>query len=430
MNLQTRSGALFSLSHCWLALSIVGLGLGGCANKEKNEVRKPITSLYSVRDPQFRRSVESLLGPSLLPGNRTTMLLNGDQIFPAMLSAIRGARRTINFETYVYWSGGIGHEFANAFAERARAGVQVRAILDWQGSLTMSAADRKTMHDAGVQIVSYNPLRWYDPRRLNNRTHRKLLIVDGKIGFTGGVGIADLWLGHAEDSDHWRDTHYRIEGPAVAQLQGVFMDNWIKSCGEVLHGNDFFPPLRRAGNILAGATKSSPGRGNPNMRLLFLLSLASARHSIKIESPYFVPDKLLVQELIAARKRGVLIQVIAPGRQIDSKITRATSRAGWGPLLEAGVEINEYKHTMIHAKLLIIDDLWVSVGSSNFDNRSMRLNDEANLNVLDQTFAQKHSAIFRNDLTNSRRISFQEWEKRPLTEKVLTPVWELVKPEL
>lgn len=402
----------------------------GCAGPERNEVREPIASLSPVRSPEFRRSFESLLGSSLLPGNRATTLLNGDQIFPALLTAIREARDTINFETYVYWSGDIGHAFAGALAERARAGVQVRAILDWQGAATMSSADRTLMTEAGVQIVAFNPLRWYDPRRLNNRTHRKLLIVDGRIGFTGGVGIADHWQGHAQGPLHWRDTHYRIEGPAVAQIQGVFMDNWIKSRGEVLHGDRFFPPLPRVGHVVAGMIKSAPGRGNPNMRLLFLLSIASARHSLQIESPYFVPDSLLVRELLAARSRGVRVQVITPGQHMDSQITRATSRAEWGPLLEAGVEMHEYATTMIHAKLLIVDDLWVSVGSSNFDDRSMRLNDEANLNVLDAGFARQHRAIFARDLTQSRPITHAEWLRRPLLEKVMTPVWQLIKPEL
>ncbi len=409
---------------------LIALVLTGCSGTDRNEVREPIGARYSVSDPQFRRSFEALLGPSLLAGNRTTTLLNGDQIFPAMLSGVRAARRSINFETYVYWSGEIGHQFADALAERARAGVEVRAILDWQGTATMSGADRSLMTDAGVQLVSYNPIKWYDPRRLNNRTHRKLLIIDGKIGFTGGVGIADLWLGNATDPDHWRDSHYRLEGPAVAQLQGVFLDNWIKSRGEVLHGDAFFPRLQRAGNVLAAATKSSPGRGNPNMRLLFLLSIASARKSIKIESPYFVPDPLLTKELVAATQRGVRVQVIAPGKYIDSKITRATSRSVWGPLLTAGIEIREYQPTMIHAKLLIIDDLWVSVGSSNFDDRSMRLNDEANLSVLDRNFARQQDINFQRDLSQSRRITLEEWERRPVFEKIMAPVWQLARPEL
>lgn len=415
----------------WRALLVCLLAgvSGGCATGRK-EVKEPIAPLYSVRDPQFRRGVQALAMPALVPGNRVTTLQNGDAIFPAMLRAVRGARRTINFETYIYWSGEIGHQFAQALAERARAGVQVRLILDWQGSARMSGEDRSLLESSGAQIVAFNPLRWYDPRRVNNRTHRKLLVIDGRIGFTGGVGIADVWTGHAQDAGHWRDTHYRIEGPAVAQLQGAFMDNWIKSRGEVLHGDLHFPALPAVGPALAGVTRSSPGRGNPVMRMLFLYSLAGARQTIKIASPYFVPDALLVRELVDARRRGVRVQVITPGRHIDSKLTRATSRAVWGPLLEAGVEIHEYRGTMMHGKLLLVDDYWCSVGSSNFDARSMRLNDEANLNVLDAAFAREQAAMFARDLAHSRRISLEEWRRRPLGEKLMTPIYELTKPQL
>lgn len=417
-------------THCRvLAFGLCLFGLTACATGKK-EVREPISHLYSVRDPQFRRGVQSYSTPALVPGNRVKALLNGDRIFPSMLQAVRSARRSINFETYIYWSGQIGEQFASALAERARAGVQVRLILDWQGSLKMSAENRSLLEQSGAQIVSFNPLRWYDPRRVNNRTHRKLLIVDGRIGFTGGVGIADVWLGNADSSDHWRDTHYRVEGPVVAQLQSAFMDNWVKSRGEVLHGDLHFPALAPAGSALAGVARGSPGRGNPNMRLLFLYSIAGARQSIKIETPYFVPDPLLSQSLILARQRGVRVQVIAPGRHIDSKITRATSRAVWGPLLEAGVEIHEFRGTMIHSKLLIVDDFWVSVGSANFDSRSMRLNDEANLNVLDAGFAREQAAMFARDLARTRRITLEEWERRPLGEKLMTPVYELIKPQL
>ena len=415
-----------SLSCCLLAV-----GSPGCAlQNEKSEVRLPITSQYSVRTPEFRRSVEALLGTSLLPGNRITPLLNGNEIFPAMLSAIRGARRTINFETYVYWSGDIGHQLAQALSERAGAGVQVRAILDWQGTARMSAADKSKLQDAGVQIVSYHPLQWWDVSRINNRTHRKLLIVDGTIGFTGGVGIADQWKGNARTPAEWRDTHYRIDGPAVAQLQAAFMDNWIKARGEVLHGDLFFPRLNPAGSALAQAIKSSPGLGNQTMRLMFMLAIAGAQTSIKVENPYFIPDRLLVKELVAACERGVRVEVIVPGGNIDSKITRAASRSGWEPLLRAGVKIYEYQPTMIHAKLLIVDEAWVSVGSSNFDYRSMRLNDETNVNVLDRAFAANQTAMFERDKARAKLVELSTWLKRPLTEKISAPLWETFRLEL
>ena len=314
------------------ALASALLLLPACAPQPKNQVTKPVASLYGVHDPQFRRSMEGLLGVSMVAGNRTVTLVNGREIFPAMLSAIRAARHTINFETYIYWNGDIGHRFAEAFAERARAGVEVRVILDWQGSSRLSRADAALMENAGVVIVRFNPLKWYDIRRINNRTHRKLLIVDGRVGFTGGVGISDEWQGNAEDPEHWRDNHYRMTGPAVIQLQSVFMDNWIKARGEVLHGDKFFPPLPppgRGGEV-AQAFPSSPGLGNPAMRLMFLLSLASAKRSIQIENPYFIPGKFLTDSLLEARRRGVRIEVIVPGKYIDSKLAPAPPRAPFG----------------------------------------------------------------------------------------------------
>ena len=405
--------------------------LSGCSIQgEKNEIHTPVIAKYSVQQPEFRRTTDALLGANLLPGNRVEPLQNGRQIFPAMLAAIARAKQTINFETYTYWSGDVGHEFAVALAQRARSGVRVRCIFDWEGTARMSIGDRNLLRDAGVEVVSYHPLQWWDVRRFNNRTHRKLLIVDGRIGFIGGVGIADPWQGDARNRDEWRDTHYRVEGPVVAQVQAAFMDNWIKSKGEVLHGNEFFPSLAHVGSVWAQAVKSSPGVGNQTMRLTFLLAIASAAKSIRVENPYFVPDKLLVEELLEARRRGVTVEFIVPGPAIDSKITRATSRSGWGPLLEAGVKIYEYEPTMIHSKLLIVDGAWVSIGSSNFDYRSMRLNDEANLNVLDRAFAQKEIAVFERDKQRARLVDYAAWSHRPLTEKLATPFWEAVRPEL
>ncbi len=407
------------------------LTLSGCGTvTEKNQIRQPIEHLYSVRDPQFRRSVEVLAGPAMVGGNRTTTLVNGDQIFPSMLAAIRNARRTINFETYIYWKGRAGDEFAQALAERARAGVKVRVILDWQGARKTGGDEDRLMKEAGVEIARYHPLSWYDVRRVNNRTHRKLLVVDGKTGFIGGVGIADLWLGNADAKEHWRDSHYRVEGPVVAELQAAFMDNWLKTKGEFLHGDGVLPRLSAVGDETAQAFKSSPGLGYPIMRSMFLLSFAAAEKSIVIESPYFVPDDLMIDELIAARRRGVRVQVIVPGRNIDAKVTRRASRSRWGRLLEAGLEMYEYQPTMIHCKLLIVDGLWTSVGSSNLDNRSMRLNDEANLNVLDAGFAGEQAAVFERDKARSRRVTLEEWRHRSLYEKLTTPVRDTFVQEL
>ncbi|HVT05183.1 MAG TPA: phospholipase D-like domain-containing protein, partial [Thermoanaerobaculia bacterium] len=238
------------------------------------------------------------------------------------------------------------------------------------------------------------------------------------IGFTGGVGIADKWLGNAEDTDHWRDSHYRIEGPAVAQMQAAFMDNWMKTAGSVLHGDDYFPPLHPAGSQLAQVFKSSASEGSESARLMYLMSITCAVRTVRIANSYFVPDDLSVETLVAARKRGVAVQVIVPGEHIDAEVTRKASKSRWGPLLEAGVEIYEYRPTMYHCKAMIIDEIWVSVGSTNFDSRSFRLNDEANLNVLDATFARRQVEIFEDDLKHSRRMTHAEWKRRPLLERV------------
>ena len=384
---------------------------------EKKVDVKP-THLYAAADPQFLRTMSVLLGPPLIDGNRVETLLNGDQIFPSMLQAIEGATQTINFETYIYWSGEVGRRFADALAKRARAGVKVNVLVDWVGSQKMDDDSIETMKQAGVDIRKYRPLRWYNLGRINNRTHRKLLVTDGRVGFTGGVGIADAWSGDAEDPQHWRDNHYRIEGPAVAQMQSAFMDNWTKVSGSVLHGDEYFPLQRTAGNQHAQVFQSSSEGGSESMHLMYLLSIAAAVRTIDLAMAYFVPDEVTSAALISAMKRGVRVRLILPGKHIDAEFVRSASRASWGPLLQAGALIYEYQPTMYHVKLLIVDGVWSSVGSTNFDARSFRLNDEANLNVYDEPFAQMQTDSFNADLAKSRRISYEQWKARPWQEKL------------
>ena len=400
-----------------IAMTIVVILLVLNLSSGEKKIKHEIQALYAVEDPQFLRSMGSLLGPAILPGNRITTLLNGDQIFPAMLEAIRGAKETIAFETYIYWSGQIGQEFADALSERARAGVKVHVLLDWVGSGKAKKEYIDKMKAAGVEVEKYHPLHWYNVARVNNRTHRKILVVDGKIGFTGGVGIADKWSGNAQDPDHWRDSHFRLEGPAVAQMQSAFMDNWMKTRSKVLHGEEYFPKLAPAGSSLAQVFRSSPREGSDSVRLMYLLSIASARRRVLVANSYFVPDDLAIETFVDARRRGVAIQIIVPGTKIDSEISRKASRSRWGKLLEAGVEIYEYQPTMFHCKVMVVDDLWVSVGSTNFDNRSFRLNDEANLDVFDADFAREQLEIFEQDKERSHRVTLDEWKHRPLLEK-------------
>ena len=396
----------------------------------ERRIEQRIERQYTTGSPQFYRSLGVLLGPPTLSGNRVVDLQNGDEIFPAMLAAIRAARRTISFETYIYWSGDIGRAFADALAERARKGVRVHVLLDWVGSQKIDDALLDEMRSAGVEIELYRPLHWYHLARLNNRTHRKLLVVDGRVGFTGGVGIADKWSGHAEDPDHWRDSHYRIEGPAVAQMQATFLDNWTKVTGVVLHGDDYFPAIEAGGDVRAQMFSSSPEGGAESMQLMYLLAITAAGKTIDLASSYFVPDPLTINALAEAMKRGVRFRLIVPGPIIDTDLVRRASRSTWGPLLEAGAQIHEYQPTMYHCKVMIVDGLLVSVGSTNFDTRSFRLNDEANLNVYDTAFAARQIDAFERDLAQSRRVTLAEWRSRPWHEKVIEHAAALLSPQL
>jgi cardiolipin synthase len=392
----------------------------------EKQIERDISHRYAIGDPQFRREMSVLLGPSVLPGNHVVDFQNGDEIFPAMLDAIRSAEKTITFETYIYWSGEIGKEFADALTERARAGVKVHVTIDWAGSIKMEDALLEEMEEAGVLVQQYRPLHWYSIVRMNNRTHRKLLVVDGKVGFTGGIGIADQWQGHAQDPDHWRESHFRVEGPAVAQIQAAFNDNWIKTTGTLLNGPDYFPVLEPAGDMLAHLFIASPAGGSESMHLMYLMAIAAAEHSIDLTASYFVPDELIIQALMAARRRGVRIRVLLPGEHIDSMTVKLASKASWGKLLQSGVEIHEYEPTMIHVKLLVVDRELVSVGSTNFDIRSFRLNDEASLNIYHRGFAAHMTEIFERDLLQSKRYTYALWKQRPLgmkfAEKVVWPI--------
>lgn len=396
----------------------------------ENHVQQEIPRLYSTEDAQFQRSLGVMLGPPVIDGNRFSALINGDQIFPKMLEAIRGAKETILFETYIYWSGDIGQQFADALAERARAGVKVHVLLDWVGSSKIEDAYLDAMKQAGVEVKLYRPLRWYNLGRINNRTHRKLLVIDGRIGFTGGVGIATQWTGNAEDPQHWRDSHFMAEGPVVAQMQAVALDNWKKTTGKVLHGPEYFPAISSVGSGKAQMFSSSPSGGSESMHLMYLLAITAAKESIQLSISYFVPDDMAKKALTDAVKRGVKVQIIVPGKHIDTKIVRRSSRGMWGELLEAGVEIHEYQPTMFHCKVMIVDRLLTSVGSTNFDDRSFRLNDEANLNIYDNDFARRQIAVFEQDLKNSHRITFAQWKNRPLSEKILERSAALLGPLL
>ncbi|MES2877884.1 MAG: phospholipase D-like domain-containing protein [Pseudomonadota bacterium] len=412
---MTRGTAKLVAGSVGLTL-LVGFVAFNLMSGEK-KIERRIERLYSLEDPRFAQELGVLLGPPFVEGNRHQVLRNGDEIFPAMLAAIRSGKTSINFETYIYWSGAIGQQFADALAERSRQGVKVHVLLDWVGSAKVEQHLIDQMEAAGVQIRKFHPPHWSHLGRLNNRTHRKLLVVDGRVAFTGGVGIAPQWTGHAQDPEHWRDTHFQVEGPVVAQIQSVFLDNWIKVTGDVLHGPDYFPALPPVGTARAQVFSSSPTGGSESMQLMYLLAITAASRSIDLSASYFVPDDLAIQALVEAMQRGVRLRIVVPGKHIDSDAVRSASRAKWGPLLLAGAVIAEYQPTMFHCKVMVVDGLLVSVGSTNFDNRSFRLNDEATLNIIDADFGRQQTAIFESDLANSKVVDYAQWKDRPLGEK-------------
>lgn len=393
----------------------------------EKKIKHRIAQRYGISDPQFERAMSQLLGPPVVGGNRVTPLRNGVEIFPAMLGAIGRAERTITFETFVYWSGEIADRFAEALASKARAGVKVHVLIDGFGCDCTKGQAIRTMREAGVQLELYHMTSF---ARTNHRTHRKLLVVDGKVGFTGGVGISDLWDGDADSPEHYRDSHYRVEGPVVAQMQAAFLDNWMKTRAVVLHGEEYFPKLEPAGPRHCQMFKSSPMEGSESARLMYLLSIAAAERSIKVGNAYFIPDDLTTQTLIEAVERGVAVEVLLPGPNQDSMLVRAASRHRWGRLLKGGVRIFEYQPTMYHCKCMMIDGLWTSVGSANFDNRSFRINDEANLNVIGEDFTAEEERQFEEDKRRSVEVTYDEWRRRPVIQRVAGGAAALLRSQL
>lgn len=413
MQKSTRS-QLITIGITAIASSLVTMFIKNFISGEK-KIRKRIPRRYAIDDPQFERSMSQLLGPPILGGNKITRLENGVNIFPAMLAGIARAQTTICFETYIYWCGETAERFSRALAEKAREGVKVHVLIDGMGCDCVEGESLRRMREAGVEVEVYH---LQSLTKVNQRTHRKLLVIDGRQGFTGGVGIGDPWLGNADAPDRWRDTHYQVDGPAVAQFQAAFMDNWMKTHATVLHGDAYFPFIEEQGPHRCQMFKSSPMEGSESARLMYLLSITAAEKSLRVGNAYFIPDDLVTEALITAVRRGVAVEILVPGEHLDSRLVRGASRHRWGRLLQNGVRIFEYQPTMYHCKTMIIDELWVSVGSANFDNRSFRLNDEANLNVFDREFARAESAAFEKDIHRSREISWDEWKAQPIIQKI------------
>jgi cardiolipin synthase len=390
------------------------------------EVRYVLPHAFDVRDPAFLPSAHALSNPSPTDGNRIEILENGVEIFPAMLSAIAAAEKTINLESYIFWSGEIASRFREALSERARAGVQVRILLDGIGSSSkLDDDDVKVMQQAGCMVEFFHPLRPWMLDAINNRTHRRIMVVDGRIGFTGGAGIADVWLGNADSPNRWRESHLRVEGPVVAELQAAFQENWAEVRGEALVGADFYPRVERSGSARSQVIQSTARSTSSATKLLYAVSIASATERLWISNSYFLPDAESIELLIAAARRGVDVKVIVPGKINDVPATKAAGRSGFGELLRGGVKIFEYQPTMFHPKSMVVDGLFSTIGSTNFDNRSFRLNDELNLSVYDRDFAGAMEESFQRDLQKSRPYTYEQWRDRGVvqrfTEWVLVP---------
>jgi len=366
----------------------------------------------------FLLLLASLVDAAINRTGRLEVFTNGPAFYPAIINAFRSAQHSINLEAYVFMKSEIARQYVEVLAERARAGVQVNLVLDAFGS--MGAPDNffAPLLKAGGRVVRYNRLTWYHLLRMDNRTHRELVIVDGKTGFIGGAGVSDWWFTGTNGKPRWRDDMVRVEGETVANLQATFAENWLQAAGELIVGSAYFPDLECPDPTTALVINSTPTvGGSTRARILMQLLIASATRHVAITTPYFVPDKTLKLELCRAIERGVKVQILVPGNKNNHFLTRSTSRGTYGELLKVGAELYEYQPSMIHAKVLIVDELWAVVGSTNFDNRSFGINDEVNLAVRDSTVAQRLGADFTADLQCSQRISLEEWRHRPLTER-------------
>jgi len=319
---------------------------------------------------------------------------------------------SITIEAYIYWEGEIGRAFAKALADRAKSGVRVKILLDAVGSSSIGDDILEILENGGCQIAWYNPIKWYSIGRFNNRTHRKSLILDGRVGFTGGAGIADQWLGHAQDSEHWRDTQIRIEGPAVTPLQTGFAQNWLERTKELVSGPMYYPELAASGPHLALTLMSTPVTGASTARTMYYLSIVCARRSIWLANPYFVPDAPAIDTLIEAKRRGVDVKIMVSGMNNDNWLSRQNSTRLYGRLLDAGIEIYEYQTTLLHQKTMVVDGVWATVGTTNFDSRSFAHNEETNVCFYDEPLVERMEATFREDLKACRRVELHAWRRR------------------
>jgi cardiolipin synthase len=402
---------LASVTGCSAALVIA---LSACAHIQPPLVLPQV----AVGDPAFAPTMEAYTNATLSSGNRVDLLLNGDQIFPAQVEAIRSAKRTLTYAQYFYEDGRPAEQIVEAIGERCRAGIQARVLLDAFGSMKMPAALIHELEQSGCRVAMFRPVSPWTLDSANHRNHRRILVVDGRLGFTGGSGASSKWMGDGRQKGQWRETDIRVEGPAVNDLQGAFAENWMEATGEMLGGDGFFGPQPARGGVVVQVVRSSPASGSIAMYRMYLLAIAAARRSIYLTNPYFLPDDRMAQSLIEARQRGVRVVLLLPGA-IDNNIVRQASRAGFGRLFDAGVEIYEYRSGLLHAKTMVVDGRWATVGSANVDNRSFALNEELNVALYDSGMAGRLERVFADDLAHSRRLEPEQWRSRGLASRFL-----------
>lgn len=376
-----------------------------CAQGVRIAKKQPIDPTAAVGTKRFEKAMVTTVKMPWVDGNEIQTLINGHEIFPTMLTAIRSAKKTVTFETYAWVKGSIASDFVSAFCERAKAGVKVHVILDIVGGKSMNKKNITRMRNAGVEVRLYQPFSLSRPLDFNFRDHRKIMVIDGMIGFSGGCGIGDAWDGNARSPDHWRETHYRVTGPVVAQLQQNFNENWVKTGGEELTAPEYFPPLHHTGSLRAQAFNSAPVDKNYTIPHLYRQAIASARKSIIIENSYVYLDKPMMAAILDARRRGVHVEMILAWKHTDSWPVRYLSIYQYDTLLKAGVHIYEYEPTMIHSKVMVIDDLFTAIGSANIDPRSLYINDESNINIIDSGFAREQRRIIDQDKLRCKRIT-------------------------
>jgi cardiolipin synthase A/B len=418
---------VIAFRHLAALVTVLCLAIaGGCARVQ------PHVSLPSLTlgEPSFFPTLEAYAGAPIVGGNTVEILLNGEQIFPAVLASIRSAQRTITYAQYYYEDGPVARDIAEALAERCRAGVGVNVLLDAFGSLAIPGEYLELMRVSGCHVVWFRPLSQYVFRRYYKRNHRRILVVDGRVGFTGGAGVSRKWMGNGRTEHHWRDTDVRVEGPVVEYLQAAFVENWLEATGMVLGGEAYFPrPIEPRGRVHAQVARSSPAGGSAAMYTTLLLALSSAQKSVLVTNPYFVLDARMRDAVIRTVRRGVRIAVLVPA-VIDHNIVRQASRAQFGDLLEAGVEIYEYTPALLHAKTMVIDGRWATVGSTNLDPRSFALSQELNVVVYDRQVAGALEDAFAADLEHATEIDYDAWRRRGLRarlfELLVWPVREML----